>query len=353
MRVKDYGRFNRLFAVMAAVALVLASIGMVKLVSTPYTGFSTTADFRAIDVDPLGPAAKAGMKAGDVIAGINGIPIENLREVMRQRRLAIGDALGVSVLRERVRYELQVLQTALPFKSAFLAWAGNLVALGMLALGLVLYWLRPNKASSLFFLANLSFSLALATPPYFHSLAMRTIISVNAVFFLTMGLAFLLHLSIIFPQPKPLIRETNAVEYLIYLPAPLMAISYLALRVFQPKADLLVNVVLHDIFALLVLACVGMALAAVLHSFWKSGEQRKTFGMQVMILGVLIGSILPASKLFVETFLPDMSLPGRAFFPLASILISIGFGLALWNAAGAGEGRPHFHPLVFRRASGQ
>ncbi len=342
-----------MFAVLAAIALVLALIGMINLMSTPYTGFRTTADFKAFDVDPSGPAAKAGMKTGDVVTQINGIPTENLHQVMRQRRPGIGEILGVSVLRDRVRHELQVEQAALPLKAAFLGWAGNLMALGMLALGLGVYWMRPNKASSLFFLANLSFSLAFATPPYFHSLAIRTVISVNAVFFLTMGLAFLLHLSIIFPQPKPLIRETGPLEYLIYLPAPLMAISYLALRVFQPKADLLVNVALHDLFALLVLACVGMALAAVIHSFWRSGPEGKTQRLPLMMVGMLIGSILPATKFFIETFLPGMGLPGNAFYPLASILVSIGFGLALWNTGGPGEKQPHLHPLTFRKATGQ
>src|SRR5262249_54498110 len=142
----------------------------------------------------------------------------------------------------------------------------------MLALGLLVYWRRPNKLSTLFFLSNFSFALAFIKPPYLDTTLLRNIVAFNFVFFITMGFAFFLHLAVVFPRPKPLVADGSFWEMILYVPAPLMAINYLGLRLFQPRADLLVNRVLQDAFALLVLACLSLTLAALVHSFWRADD---------------------------------------------------------------------------------
>ena len=201
MKIRDYGRLNALFAVMAAVALVLAIIGIIGLPSTPYAGFQLTADARAFNVDPLGPAAKAGMKDGDEVIQVGAISTDQLHQLAKQARPKIGEELKVAILRDRLRRDLSVAQTSLPGNTAAGKWAGNLMALVMLALGLFVFWYRPCKASSLFFMCNLCFALAFTSPPYFQQDFLRTIVSTNVILFLTMGLAFLLHLSTVFPKP--------------------------------------------------------------------------------------------------------------------------------------------------------
>ena len=356
MKIREYGRSKGFFAVMAAVALVMALIGILNLPSTPYTGFEMTADSRAFRVDPDGPAAKAGIRESDEVVQVGVVPTDRLHELAKQNRPKIGEVLRVSVLRDSVRNEYSILQTGLPARVAIEKWAANLMALAMLALGLVVFWCRPSKPSSLYFLGNLCFALALTTPPYFQHHMLRTLVATFSIFFLTMGLAFLLHLSVVFPKPKPLLRETNIVESLIYLPAQIMAVSFLALRLFEPKADLLVNLVLHQIFALVVLACVGLSLAAAAHSFWKAGPADRSQGLGWLLGGFVLGSIPPAAGMFMGIFLPNSPLPGQSYYSLAPILASLGFGWALWKSIkGPAKVRKEnpVRPIVFKKASGQ
>jgi hypothetical protein len=227
--------------------------------------------------------------------------------------------------------ELWVSQAALPTRETFLAWAGYAVAFFMLALGLMVYWRLPNKTSTLFFLSNFCFALAFMRPPYLQSFFLRNMVAMNFVLFITMGFAFFLHLAVTFPRPKPLIAEGGFWELIIYVPAPLLAINYLGLRLFQPRADLLVNRVLHSAFALLVLACLTLTLAALIHSLRTETIPRLSKVLRILLVSSLVG-IVPATMAFLlETFVPELAVPGQGSYGLLAILVPASFGWAFWK----------------------
>ena len=147
-----------------------------------------------------------------------------------------------------------------------------------------------------------------------------------------MGLTFFLHLTVVFPKPKPAVVETP-IEYLIYLVAPLIAIYYMWLRLLLPEADLLVNQTLHYAFGLLVLMCLGLGLTALIHSYWKATTTERSQGLGLLLLGSLIGIVPPAAGLLTYTFLPHVVLPGSGYYPLLILIASLSFGRALWRVA--------------------
>ena len=145
-------------------------------------------------------------------------------------------------------------------------------------------------------------------------------------------------------------------ELLIYLPAPVMALSFLTLLLTAPKADLLVNLVLHYIFAVVVLACLLLSLGAVVHSVATADATERARGLFAMLAGCILGVIPPAVKFFVETFMPGVNLPGQLFYPLAAILVSLGFAWALWksNTTPVREKKEEpVSPVVFKKVVGQ
>ncbi|HVN80415.1 MAG TPA: hypothetical protein VMW38_15575 [Terriglobia bacterium] len=356
MKIRDYGRLNSFFGIMAAVALVLALVGIFGLPSTPYSGFEMTPDGRAFHVDPAGPAALAGLKDGDAVVQIGEVSTDRLHDLAAQNRPRIGEVLKVSVLRDSLRHEFSIMLAKLPPQVAFRKWGTNLMALAMLALGLAVYWYRPSKPSSLFFLSNLCFGLAFTTPPYFQQHIMRTLVSTGSILFLTMGLAFLLHLSAVLPKPKALLRETNIVEYLIYLPAPIMAIFFLALQLIDFQTDLLVNLVLHQGFVLMLLICVGLALSGTIHSLWVATSAERSQGLGWLVVGFVLGAVPPAADSFMKVFLPNSTLPGQSYYSMTAILASLGFGWVLWRSIttrGETINEEPARPIVFKKASGQ
>lgn len=340
MKQWNYDKFRILFVGMVTIAFVLALIGIVDIPLTPFSGYRLSPDYKVNQVEPNSPASVAGMKPGDTLIEIGGIPTENLHQLSQQPRPKIEEEIRITALRERMRKEFILKQEALPGKDLFLAWAGNLMGFVMLAIGLAVYWRWPTKATTLFFLCNFCFALSFMTPPYFQSFFWRNMVAVNLIFLLTLGFAFFLHLTVVFPRVKPLVADTGFVESLIYLPAPLMAISYLALRLFQPRADLLVNLVLHDIFVLLVSVCLMLALAAVIHTFWTAPSLEKT-QLLAVLLGSLLGVIPSAVGFIMETFVPQIILPGGDYYRLLNLLVPLSFGWALWQY----KRRPEFTTL--------
>ncbi len=336
-KIRDYGKFRYLFGAMVVLALVLALIGILDISSTPYSGYRVSPDYKVVWVAPSSPAAMAGLKVGDSIVQIGEVRTDALHELSKQPRAEIGEEVQVTAVRDEAGYDFSVKQEPLPGKEVFLAWAGYVMAFVMLALGLAVYWRFPSKERSLFFLCNFCFALAFMTPPYLETFYWRNVVAVNFILFMTMGFAFFLHLAVVFPRPKPLITEGSFWELLIYVPAPLIAINYLGLRLFQPRADLLVNRVLHSVFALLVLAWLVLTLAAIIHSFKTAVGAEMSKATTYVLVGSLAGIIPPAVAFLLQTFRPELVLPGQAYYFLLAILVPLSFGWAIWKHNGSLE----------------
>src|SRR5262245_10578564 len=331
----NYNRVQPVFLGMAVVALVLSAIGMWDVSGSTYSGYRLSADYRVVRVEAGSPAAEAGICIGDRIMKIQGVSTEKVYQVSKLSRAEIGASQNLTLQRDGNEFTATITPTTLPFGNWILTRTRNLMGLLMIAIGYAVFRRRPGKEASLFFLFNLFVALAFITPPYFESVGLRRAIAVNFLVFLTLGLACFLHLTVIFPRSKPLARETP-LELFIYGPVPLMALAYSALRVFQPDADLLLNLVLHYAFGLLVLMALGFAVAAVANSYWIADDSERP-STRTMLIGSLLGTIPIAAALLTQTFLPYSVLPLSDYYALPVILVTLSFGKVLWQLKAEGE----------------
>jgi hypothetical protein len=322
----NYDRLKFLFLLMMLLALALSWVGMRDIPTTPYIGYQVSSDFRVVQLNPSGPAALAGMKLDDKIIEINGTPTERLYQLSRQPEPMIGDEMKTKVLRDGTVHELAFKRLPLPAHQATLTWIYQIMTVFMLVGGLLVFWKKPRKETLLFYMSNYFIALGLMTPPHLGSFLLRNLVAMNSLLFLILGLAFFLHLTIIFPRPKLSVLETP-VEIFIYLPVPVMVAFYLALSLFQPLEDLRLNQTLHYVFGLCVLYCLGLSLAAVVHSFWKarSTPQQWTW----LLVGSLLGVLPPALLVFRNCFLPKLPLPGSSFYTLMILFAYFAFSWAL------------------------
>jgi hypothetical protein len=331
----NYNRLTPVFLGMAVVALLLSAMGMWDVSSSPYSGYRLSADYRVVRVDAGSRAAEAGIRVGDRITKIDGTSTEKLYQLSKLSRAEIGESQKLTLHRDGSEFAATVTPTALPTGNWILIRAKNLMGLLMIAIGCAVFKRRPGKEVSLFFLFNLFVALAFITPPYFESAGLRRAVTLNFLVFLTLGLAFFLHLTVIFPKPKPLVQDTP-LELFLYTPVLLMTLAYSALLLFQPDADLLLNVVLHYAFGLLVLLCLGFAVAHVVNSYWIAGESERA-PTRTVLIGSLLGTIPVAAGLLTDSFLPYTALPLSDYYALAVILVTLSFGKALWQLKSTGE----------------
>ena len=100
------------------------------------------------EVEPNGPAAKAGLKPGDVVTAVNGTAVNDPRALARQvAALRPGSSATVAVLRDGAEKSLQMTTVALPEKAADASTPGEPSNDGKL--GLALAPINPAARQSL------------------------------------------------------------------------------------------------------------------------------------------------------------------------------------------------------------
>jgi len=79
------------WTVPAALLVIWGLWGLVDLGNNPNGGFNwNREDSAAIEIQPGGPADRAGLREGDRILSLDGIPLEDRETLQRQRRTEIG-----------------------------------------------------------------------------------------------------------------------------------------------------------------------------------------------------------------------------------------------------------------------
>ncbi len=127
----------------SAVSLIYAIAVVVAAWSAPAKGFQAFVGHRVVYVESGGPAASAGLRAGDVIVGIDGTPITGtLDYAYRVLRRAPGDTVTLEVRRDGTEHDIPIHcgQSPPPW-SAIVA---TLLAAVLVLLGLVARIGRPD-----------------------------------------------------------------------------------------------------------------------------------------------------------------------------------------------------------------
>ena len=100
------------------------------------------------DVEPNGPAAKAGLKPGDVVTAVNGVAVDDPRALARQvAAIHPGSAATVAVQRDGAEQTLKMTAASLPDKMADASAAGE--PSSGAKLGLALAPINPAARESL------------------------------------------------------------------------------------------------------------------------------------------------------------------------------------------------------------
>ena len=89
-------------------------------------------------------------------------------------------------------------------------------------------------------------------------------------------------------------------------------------------------------FGLLVLMCLGFAVAAVANSYWIASDSERS-ATRTMLLGALLGAIPVAVGLLAKSFLPYTTPPLSDYYALSVIGVTLSFGKALWQLKSTGE----------------
>ncbi len=182
---------------------------------------------------PGSPAEAAGMRRGDRVLAINGVPLDDERGITAlAQRLHYGDTIAYRVDRGGVRRDLAVRMGSPLEVPAFLGLFGVtcVIALIFLGIGLFVYWRRPRDVRAvIFFIMTLcaaatftngsimsvesAVSRGIATPEStFNQLAPAFFFAAAGAFFAPL----VLHLALVFPKRRPVVARGRSLWLWIY-----------------------------------------------------------------------------------------------------------------------------------------
>ena len=334
---KEVGMYPQRWIVPAALLVIWGLWGLVDLGNSPYHGFNV-ANSVVVRVAPDGPADRAGLRAGDRILTLGGIPMADLGTLWRQPRTEIGGIQLLVVERTdeatgaTTTENVEITYSRLPAGTQTSAIVSAVIGLAFLLSGILVFLKATSTPSLLFAIVGFGFAGILLPNPYIGAYGLR--IFTENLFFVALIAAFasLLHLLLIFPRRKRVMEKKNAGK-LIYLPVAV----YGLFGIIHIIAGLPVTRLRHPaelvVLGLVLLGYLILSLVALFHSFVTAAPQeRAEEGLNFMLAGVLIG-LLPLPLLMVAGMVVGRDFPGGDFVVLTLVLIPISFGLALLRGA--------------------
>jgi len=189
-------------------------------------------------VDPHGPGAEAGIKAGDRLTAINGHPVPNTGAVNYQL-FQVGAWHSPSYSIVRGPYSLDVSPSLLPAQRSSNDWL-RLIALTYLGIGLyVLFrrWTAPGSTHFYFFCVA---SFALYSFHYTGKLNSFdwTIYWGNVVAWMFQPALFL-HFALTFPEKHKLVRKHRSLVPLVYVPGLLLLAFHILSKTLSRASEML------------------------------------------------------------------------------------------------------------------
>jgi hypothetical protein len=329
----NYRRYKILFLVLTAVVFIWGAIGALDITRIPYAGYTLSPDASRVTLVRAGsPAEQAGIKVGDTVTQMNGIPISDLATLAERGRPAINSDGSLTMKRDATEQTLTFKYAQLPLVD-ILTGPGflTLTGLAFLILGLMVYLKNPTRLSTIFCSLSLLFAVSLFHAPYLASSLPRRIIEAVLSMILAILLAVLLNYCLNFPSTKTILIRYPWLRQAIYLIAGAWGIMLATIIITTPPMWRRRMLVLSIINGLIIGGYVLLSVISVIHSYIKaSAEDRKATGLNFMMLGLVIGFGPILLAILLHTFIPHLAdLPGERFYGMTMLAIPIGMALAL------------------------
>ena len=330
------------FLAAAIIALVFGALAALEVENRTYTGYRVSDEGRVLRVDHDSPGAAAGLRVGDVIKSLNGVPVANRKELQElQRRAPAAGAWHMEVERNVEAVRLTISPTGLPTSEIRLARTRSLLGLFFLGFPFWAWFKSPDSPALLLAVFGLSFGFLLMGAPSFQSPGVRSVLDGVAILALYTGMTALVHFLLAFPSRRRFLDRRWA-GVVLYGPALIVVL------VSVGTLNLPIEIISRNVLGMAsILFGALYFLSAIVLLIWRyvaaSRADRANHGLGIMLLGML-AAFVPLLLYPVVTNL----WPGSARYyqiiastyspPLTLALIPIAFSVAAVRSARSKRG---------------
>jgi hypothetical protein len=314
--------------VFAAIVVIYGVFGWLDVSNYAQGGWATDPDNTVTQVLSGSPAEAGGLRVGDKILSMGGIAMTDAGAQIRRGRPEVGETWEFVVERDSATDTLDVTFGEPVPQRKFLAHAGFLVGFCFIGFTVRAYMQKQTASTQALALAGVLFSLVFVTGPYLENYMLRSIDNAVSALLVWLGVASILNFL--------LVHLRSGGNRLLYIPG-LAAGLFIAWRILAtPEAtsglNNFSNVFIGVIAAFYLLA----SLVTVYRSFsGATATERESQGLQLMLIGALVGFVPPLVSILAGVIAPQLVLPGQNFYFLTLIAIPITWSMAVLKGPGA------------------
>lgn len=332
MRQADYKRYKAIFSLLAIAVFIWGVMGALDITNIPYDGYSLSPKNTITNIQPDSPAEQTGLKVGDEVTRIDGIPIDDMTRLTVRDRPAPNTAGTVTVRRGESEETFSITYGTIPTVNIITGFgAFTLTGLLFLILGLMAYLKNPTRLSAMFCTLSLLFAAAVFNNPYFESSVIRRIATGGIAIVTGLLLGAILDYCLNFPHAKKIISEGAWLRITIYSITTAVGVALATIILTTPVMTPIRQQILSLTTGIVYGGALLIAVISVIHSFVKaSKEERSATGLNLMLAGVIIGFGPFLISLIARIINPETgALPGEQFYPISFIAVPIGMSMAL------------------------
>jgi len=308
--------------VFAAVVVVYGIFGWLDVANYAQGGWATDPENVVTQVLPGGPAEAGGLQVGDKIMSLGGIASTDAKAQSRRNRPDIGETWEFVVERDGAEVAFDVTFGEPVPQRKFNAHAGFVVGFCFIGFTAWAFMQRQTDSTSALLLAGTAFSLVFLAGPYFESYTVRSLVNLVSVFVVWLGVASILNFL--------LVHLRSAGNRMYYLPALAVAL-FISWRILAtPEATDALNSFANIFIGVVAAFYLIFSLFTVYRAYsGASATDRDAKGLNLMLIGALVGLLPPIVGIVTNVVAPQMVLPGQNFYFLAFVAIPITWSMAV------------------------
>jgi len=322
MNAGDGSKYKTQLMILAAVVAIWGILGWLDVSNYAQGGWNTDRNNVVTEVLPGSPAEAGGLMAGDEITSLGGIGMTDAEALAQRARPEIGDTWEFVVVRGEAEMTLDVTFGEPVARRKLLAHAGFLIGFCFLAFTMRAYLQRQTASTAALALAGTLFSFAFLTGPYLDNFTLRSVAGAIETVLVFLGVASILAFL--------MVHLKSGANKLLYLPG-LAAGLFISWRILAtPESTSGLNTFSAFFIGAIILFYLISSIWTVYKAYsGATASERDSQGLNLMLIGALVGMLPPVVAVATNTLAPQVLLPGQAFYFLSFIAVPITWSIAV------------------------
>ena len=319
---------NPILLIMAVLFIIWGVLGLMDSENYAYSGYNTDGNNSITQVREGSPAESAGMQIGDVMKSFDGILVTDSKSFSERERTEIGEVIEIVIDRNGEEQTLQVTYSELPDKNKILNLLAFIIGLVFVLLGIYVHFKKKTDLTLAFSLFALCFGFVWFNGPNIGPGILNEIVNSIDIAIVMFAIVSLAIFTLKYPPVSSFLNGGK--NRLIYVPSALIVIIIWILNFTNPDSTSSLNITIRLLFGVIIIFYFGLALLTLIKKYAQANtEDRKSSGLNLMLLGTVLGLLPFLINFIITTISPTTILPGRDYLFLTFTLIRIFFSLAL------------------------